>query len=167
MQLGLLNLDRPNQVLTRAQFEEYQRLAAAGIDSALPESEEVDGAMATMWAWYYARAVGELKPAGPPALASMERLVKDFIERGSEVSGHRQSGLSPYWRWVIYTYGPSLLEALGTFRFLLTELVPLQLILENRGLAAPLAESRAIALPPPERAPETPESRNQGSDIPF
>jgi hypothetical protein len=34
---------------------------------------------------------------------------------------------------VVYAYGPSLLEALGTFRFLMTELVPLQLILETRG----------------------------------
>jgi hypothetical protein len=85
----------------------------------------------------------------------MEQLVKDFIERGSEVSGRRQGRLSPYWRWVVYTYGPSLLEALGTFRFLLTELVPLQLILENRGLQATATEEAA---PPPASASD---------DIPF
>ena len=62
----------------------------------------------------------------------MEQLVDDFIRRGGEVSGRGQTGLTPYWRWVVYTYGPALLEALGTFRFLMTELVPLQLILENR-----------------------------------
>ena len=62
----------------------------------------------------------------------MESLVKDFIARGSEVGGREQKGLSKYWQWIVYTYGPALLEALGTFRFLLTELVPLQLILENR-----------------------------------
>jgi hypothetical protein len=77
--------------------------------------------------------VSEIEPQGPPALPSMERLVSDFINRGTEVSGRKQETLSEYWRWVVYTYGPSLLEALGTFRFLMTELVPLQLILETRG----------------------------------
>ena len=51
----------------------------------------------------------------------------------------------------------SLLEALGTFRFLLTELVPLQLILENRGLAAPAEEEE----PTPPASPGPPE------EIPF
>ena len=56
------------------------------------------------------------------------------------MSGRGQEGLSAYRRCVVYTYGPSLLEALGTFRFLLTELVPLQLILENQMEASSLGE---------------------------
>ena len=142
-----LDMDVPHAVLTRAQFEDYLRARNLGTDPALPSPEEVEVALATMWARYYDRSVGTIKPTSPPALPAMEQLVKDFIERGSEVSGHRQTGLSPYWRWVVYTYGPSLLEALGTFRFLLTELVPLQLILENRGLTAAPADNASTAAP--------------------
>lgn len=69
---------------------------------------------------------------GPNATPGMERLVDDFIARGGEVGGRQQQGLSKYWRWVIYTYGPALLEEMGTFRFLLTELVPLQMIFDGQ-----------------------------------
>ncbi|HYT91646.1 MAG TPA: reverse transcriptase domain-containing protein [Gemmataceae bacterium] len=159
-QLGMVCLDAANNTLTRAQLEEYLRARGKVTDPPLPEAEEIDVAMSGMWAWYYVRVVSTTDPTGPPELAAMERLVKDFIERGSEVSGRGQFRLSPYWRWVVYTYGPSLLEALGTFRFLLTELVPLQLILENRGLAAPAAESDN----PDEQPPDPPDP---GSEIPF
>lgn len=33
--------------------------------------------------------------------------------------------------WVLYLYGPQIREHLGTFRFLITELVPLQIILKG------------------------------------
>jgi hypothetical protein len=155
-ELGALaapNLDAEHSFLTRAQLEEYRRARERGTDPALPAPEEVDVAMASLWAWFYNRAVETSKPSGPPELAAMEQMVKDFIERGGEVSGRRQSSLSPYWRWVVYTYGPSLLEALGTFRFLLTELVPLQLILENRGLAAGADEGGGPAPAEPVEVP--------------
>jgi hypothetical protein len=142
------HLDEPHAAQWRSQLEQYLRARGHGTDPHLPEDEEVDVALAQVWAWFYNSAVNVTEPSGPPELAAMERLVKDFIERGSEVSGRGQTSLGPYWRWVIYTYGPSLLEALGTFRFLLTELVPLQLILENRGLAAPPTDAEVIALPP-------------------
>jgi hypothetical protein len=58
----------------------------------------------------------------------MKTLLDDFIARGSEISAGKQSGLAPYWRWVLCTYGPQILQRFGTFRFLITELVPLQLI---------------------------------------
>ena len=61
----------------------------------------------------------------------MEALVNDFIRRGSEMSNRHQAGLSPYWRWILYIYGPQILDLLGTFRFLITELVPLQLIIQQ------------------------------------
>jgi hypothetical protein len=60
--------------------------------------------------------------------AVMETLVKDFISRGTELSAGQQKTLSPYWRWVLYIYGPQILESFGTFRFLFSELVPLQIL---------------------------------------
>lgn len=84
------------------------------------------------WINYYNQLGQPVPLSSPSKTPAMERLVQDFIARGSEVGGREQKGLSNYWQWIVYTYGPSLLEALGTFRFLLTELVPLQLILENR-----------------------------------
>jgi hypothetical protein len=62
----------------------------------------------------------------------METLVRDFIARGSGLSAGKQKTLSPYWRWVLYLYGPQIREAFGTFRFLFSELVPLQLITERQ-----------------------------------
>jgi hypothetical protein len=95
--------------------------------------EEINEATGELWEQLYQEVLPEIRPEGPPPLPALEQLVEDFIRRGGEVSGKKQKSLSPYWRWVVYTYGPSLLEALGTFRFLITELVPLQLILESRG----------------------------------
>jgi hypothetical protein len=131
--LAWLDPEKPNAVLTALQFDEYRKAVKRRLKS-LPDAEEIGVAMAALWAQYYRNVIDVRKPSGPPQLDAMERLVQDFIARGGEVSGRGQHVLSPYWRWVVYTYGPSLLGALGTFRFLLTELVPLQLILENRGL---------------------------------
>src|SRR5262249_61645630 len=91
------------------------------------------------WQRYYQALFTTLQLRKPASTPGLERLLADFIQRGSEVGGRKQTGLGAYWQWVVYTYGPSLLEALGTFRFLLTELVPLQLILEHRGTAVSLA----------------------------
>jgi hypothetical protein len=80
------------------------------------------------WADYYAyllEPVGDLQPADTKV---MKTLVADFIARGSELSAGKQKGLSSYWRWILVTYGPQILQRFGTFRFLITELVPLQLI---------------------------------------
>ena len=52
-------------------------------------------------------------------------------ERGKSISGGRQEGLSDYWRWVLSIHGPVILERFGTFEFLLSDLVPLQLIEEK------------------------------------
>jgi hypothetical protein len=160
------NVDVPNRVLTRAQLEDYLRARQLGTDPALPEPAEVDVALAVLWAQYYRGVVFKTEPTDPPPLAAMEQLVKDFIERGSEVSGRRQPGLGAYWRWVVYTYGPSLLEALGTFRFLLTELVPLQLILENRGLEA-AADQEPAPAPAAPAVRNTPQPGSGPDDIPF
>jgi hypothetical protein len=100
------------------------------------------------WSQFHAQLTATIRPLAPDATPGLEHLVKDFIERGGEVGGRKQPGLSPYWQWVVYTYGPPLLEALGTFRFLLTELVPLQLIFERRGEGMSLPEARPTPPPP-------------------
>jgi hypothetical protein len=83
---------------------------------------------ASGWHTFYARYLQEIEPSSPDSNDVMETLVRDFIRRGSEISLGEQTSLSAYWRWVVYIYGPQILERLGTFRFLITELVPAQLI---------------------------------------
>jgi hypothetical protein len=95
---------------------------------------------------------------------SMERLVGDLIQRGSEVSGRTPMTLTPYWRWIVYSYGPALLEALGTFLFLLPELVPMSVMIESRG------ETLGGNLGPEQTVPNLPLSAPVSPDsdsIPF
>lgn len=86
------------------------------------------------WADFYRYWLREIKPVQPASTVVMETLVKDFIERGTQMSGTKQTNLRPYWRWILYIYGPQIIDRFGSFRFLITELVPLQLILQGRGL---------------------------------
>jgi len=88
------------------------------------------------WADFYETLLTEILPKEPEPNKVMETLVDDFIERGGELTDGKQAGLSSYWRWILYIYGPQILEYLGTFRFLITELVPLQLIIQKDRLAA-------------------------------
>jgi hypothetical protein len=83
------------------------------------------------WSSFYHSLTREIGTSEPATLQSMEALVTDFIRRSSEMSNSQQVGLSPYWRWILSIYGPQILEVLGTFRFLITELVPLQLIVQK------------------------------------
>jgi hypothetical protein len=83
------------------------------------------------WASFYRSLIQEIKASEPTTNQVMQALVTDFIRRGSEMSNSQQRGLSPYWRWILSIYGPQILDALGTFRFLITELVPLQLIVQK------------------------------------
>ena len=80
------------------------------------------------WARFYSSLLAAVSPVAPVPSAMMETLVKDFISRGAELSAGQQKTLSPYWRWVLYIYGPQILESFGTFRFLFSELVPLQIL---------------------------------------
>jgi hypothetical protein len=108
--------------------------ARAGLAEPAPPLSRFGEEFPYAYAWesYYRSVARLLRPAKPAETPSMERLLSDFIARGSKVSGRQQTGLGSYWQWVVYTYGPQLLESLGTFRFLLTELVPLQLIFQSR-----------------------------------
>ena len=84
------------------------------------------------WSIYYTALFDEITPQSPVSTRVMEALVQDFVARGGEISGGRLGGLSPYWRWIVYSYGLQILDTFGTFRFLITELVPVQLILQKR-----------------------------------
>src|SRR5262249_36728469 len=94
------------------------------------------------WARFYASLLPKVEPAAPEPNTVMETLVNDFISRGSQLSGGGQQGVSPYWRWVLYTYGPQILERLGTLRFLFTELVPVQLITQSELADAEAGDAR-------------------------
>lgn len=83
------------------------------------------------WLAFYNSHFEAIVPAAPKESRVMKALVDDFIARGQEISAGKQETLSDYWRWVLSIYGPQILEKLGTFRFLLTDLVPLQLIHEQ------------------------------------
>lgn len=83
------------------------------------------------WTEFYEDLLVDLKPAECAESKTMNAMVESFIQRGKTISGGKQEGLSQYWRWVLSIHGPEILEQLGTFEFLLTELVPLQLIQEK------------------------------------
>lgn len=79
------------------------------------------------WSQYYALLIESMPQSSPQTDPVMETLVNDFIERGKDLSQGKQESLSAYWRWVLSSYGPQLLAAFGSFRFLFSELVPLHL----------------------------------------
>jgi hypothetical protein len=83
------------------------------------------------WARYYGSFLTEVEQTAPTPNKVMETLVSDFISRGAGLSHGKQKTLSAYWRWILYIYGPQILDAFGTFRFLFSELVPLNLILDR------------------------------------
>jgi hypothetical protein len=122
----------------------------------------LDAATAQGWADFYDECVVQIPESGPRPMPAMEALVEDLIRRGSEVSGRVQLELTPYWRWIVYTYGPAVREALGTFRFLLTELVPMSVIVESRGgtLGGSLGSEEADTH-------STPSEPTPGHEIPF
>jgi len=109
------------------------------------------------WGGYFRLLAAEVKASGPAQRQVMEALVGDFIARGSELTDGNQTGLSPYWRWVLYIYGPQILDDLGSFRFLITELVPLQLINQKYGHGD--AEDGS--------SPDAAEASADTDDIPF
>ncbi|HUE74248.1 MAG TPA: reverse transcriptase domain-containing protein [Pirellulaceae bacterium] len=108
-------------------FEE-QKQKRAPLPVGVPANSQTGDAA---WAAYHEDKLRQLDPAKPKESKQMKTLVDDFIARGQEISGGKQQGLSDYWRWVLSIYGPEILDKFGTFRFLLTDLVPLQLIHEQ------------------------------------
>lgn len=84
------------------------------------------------WCNFYDSRLRLVQPAAPAPTKILETLVTDFIARGSLLTSGRQHNLGFYWRWIVYTFGPQILERFGSFRFLITELVPMQLIQQRR-----------------------------------
>ena len=80
------------------------------------------------WSEFYQDQMIKLEPKPCAESARMTRLVERFIARGQRLSGGKQEGLSQYWRWVLSVHGQSILDQFGSFEFLMTHLVPLQLI---------------------------------------
>jgi Reverse transcriptase (RNA-dependent DNA polymerase) len=120
-------------VLATSYAEDFSKRA----DVRLPQDRSADWQWRRNdWADFYRALLTEVLPKEPEPNKVMETLVDDFIERGAELTDGEQIGLSSYWRWIIYIYGPQILEQLGTFRFLITELVPLQLIIQKDRQAA-------------------------------
>ena len=109
--------------------------------TAPPGNRASDWQFGKEWNAFYAQFVTPLEPKGPKETPVMKTLLDDFIKRGSEVSAGKQKTLSEYWRWVLAVYGPEILEKFGTFRFLITDLVPLQLIHERLLNDSSLSES--------------------------
>jgi hypothetical protein len=123
---------------------------------ALPETREPGwNVHVNPWAAYYQHFLNLVPPAEPSENRVMKTLLEDFIARGKEISAGGQEGLGAYWRWVLCTYGPQILQRFGTFRFLITELVPLQLISRQLVQDSSLGGER----PAP--------GRDTGEEIPF
>lgn len=87
------------------------------------------------WRAYYLALLEPIAPAPPATHAAMDALARDFEQRLGEMKGRDATAaageavsLAPYWRWVLATHGPDVLDWLGTYRFLLKSLVPLHLI---------------------------------------
>jgi hypothetical protein len=118
-----------NPMITAAQYAAAYRERAA----VLPPARRFPGwdRERNEWSALYGDLLEEIEPQEPKETTAMQALVNDFIARGGELSLGQQQRLQPYWRWVLSTYGPQILERFGTFRFLITELVPLQLIGEQ------------------------------------
>ncbi len=119
-----------NPLVTAGQYAEARR--ARGHREPPREREPGWDTEKNEWADYYAWFLEPLEEAEPKDTKVMKTLTDDFIQRGQTISAGKQQGLAPYWRWILYTYGPQVLEEFGTFRFLIPELVPMQLIGEQR-----------------------------------
>jgi hypothetical protein len=123
----------------------YHDAALAWKEPDLPAEGTARQSFGVRWDPYFQAWLRPVTPRHPVATPGLEALLDDFVSRSGEVSGRaerkgrqrtgsrkRRTNLSGYWQWAVYTYGPQLLATLGTFRFLVTELVPLQLIVQNR-----------------------------------
>lgn len=121
---GGLGLQNPLIVVAQYAAAERDRQSEP-----VPESRTADwDLLDNEWGEFYGQFLDRIEPLEPEETQVMKTLLNDFIARGAEISGGRQTGLASYWRWVLCTYGPQILRRFGTFRFLITELVPLQLI---------------------------------------
>ncbi len=121
--LGLLN--------PLIELSQYSGDTTQGV---FPEKREADwDRLENKWSEAYGMLTNSIEPAELEQTPELKALVNDFIQRGKEISGGRQHDLSSYWQWILAIFGPEIVASFGTFRFLITELVPLRLI--NRQLS--------------------------------
>jgi hypothetical protein len=117
-----------SQLLSTIFSETYSQQPSRSVPDILTKNWQTHS---SEWGSYYSSLLTAIGPCMPTSNPIMETLVTDFIKRGAEISAGKQKDLAPYWRWILYLYGPQIREQLGTFRFLITELVPLQIILKS------------------------------------
>lgn len=84
------------------------------------------------WGGWYADRLVPLEAEQPAASPALDGFVARFVQRGARL-GQASGDLSPYWRWVLTTFGPDILEAFGSFDFVATDLIPVALIRESLG----------------------------------
>jgi hypothetical protein len=77
------------------------------------------------WGAWYATLLQPLEPM-PPADAE-DPSIQHFVERGTRL-GRADVALAPHWRWGLHTLGPDILDAYGSYDFIATDLVPVDLI---------------------------------------
>jgi hypothetical protein len=84
------------------------------------------------WNLWYTDRLRPLEPKLPAPSPTLDGLIAKFVERGARL-GQSHGALSPYWRWVLTTFGPDILDAYGSFDFVSTDLIPIALIRESLG----------------------------------
>jgi hypothetical protein len=84
------------------------------------------------WNVWFADRLRPLEPRLPAPSPTLDGLIARFVERGARL-GQSHGALSPYWRWVLTTFGPDILDAYGSFDFVSTDLIPVALIRESLG----------------------------------
>lgn len=84
------------------------------------------------WGTWYAQRLVPLAPVLPAASPMVDAFVGQFLQRGARL-GQVGGELSPYWRWVLTTFGPDVVDAYGSIDFVATDLVPVGLIRESLG----------------------------------
>jgi hypothetical protein len=125
---GGLGIQQPLIIAHSYQDAWRERAVTQGVPAAPAERDAWWQQADKHWRAFYDHWLEPLAASEPEANSVLTSLTNDFIARGSEVRTSEQHGLSGYWRWVLAIYGPQILERCGSFRFLFTELVPLQLI---------------------------------------
>lgn len=104
------------------------RLAlAARHDEQVPSIAATSRTENVMWQEWYVGRAKLLEPVAPKSTPATEALVQRFLERGRKI-GQPGKDLSGYWRWVLHTLGPDILDAYGSYELVGTDLVPVDVI---------------------------------------
>ncbi|KAJ3451862.1 hypothetical protein M0812_03620 [Anaeramoeba flamelloides] len=80
----------------------------------------------------YCGLLDGISQANPSLTSEQQKRVDDFISRGTEVGGTKRVNLNTYYQWIIIFLGEDVISHFGTFRFLITQLVPMQIIISGR-----------------------------------